>query len=333
MTPKISYVVAVYKVADYIENCIRSLCMQTLKDLEIVIVDDCTPDDSIDKAKSVLEEFPERQSQVKFVCHKKNLGLGITRRDGFNASTGEYVNFIDGDDYVDSRMAELMYEKAQQTGADQVVCNYYEDFGDVKVEKCEVHGDMGENGKGYDREVLDCKASPYIWLKAFRRELFTNHIILWPTKGMGDDTVIGSQISYYSKLTAHVPIPLYHYCQSADSYCRPISGTPEWAMSKSKEFQENMCTYFYFLEMAGIADQYKHGIMQKKVFAKNFFLYHLDEKVCRKMWWRIYPEINLKLIFGCSYYKPSKLERLRTIAIGSGTYPLMQKLYHLNDKK
>lgn len=329
MIPKISYVVAVYNVSDYIEDCIRSLCMQTLKDIEIVIVDDCTPDDSIEKAKAVIEGFPERKSQVKYVHHKKNQGLGFVRRDGFNASTGEYVNFIDGDDYVDPRMAELMYEKAQQTGADQVICDYYEDYGDEKVEKSEVHGDMSKDVKSYDRDVLDCRAIPYVWLKAFRRELFTDHIILWPTKGMGEDTVLSSQISYYSRLTVHVPVPLYYYRQSANSYCRSESVTPEWALSRSLQFQENIRTYCYFLERVGIADQYKHGIMQKKVYAKDFLFFYLDDKECRKKWRRIYPEINMKLIFGCDYYKPSKLERLRTMAICLGVFPLMRKLYHI----
>lgn len=125
MRPKVSIVVAIYNVAQYIEDCVRSLCRQTLDDIEIILVDDCSPDNSIELAMRVLEEFPHRKPQVKVVRHEKNTGSKEVRKDGVAQADGEYIIHVDGDDYADERMAELMYSKAVETDADIVICDFW----------------------------------------------------------------------------------------------------------------------------------------------------------------------------------------------------------------
>ncbi|MCQ2294798.1 MAG: glycosyltransferase [Bacteroidales bacterium] len=324
MTPKISFIVAVYKVADYIEDCIRSLCSQTLHDIEIVAVDDCSPDDCMDKMKAVVNEFPERKEQVKLLRHARNMGIPFTRRDGLAAASGEYVIFIDGDDYVDVRMAELMYEKAMQTGADQVVCDFYKDYGDWKQQGSIVNGEIGERGKRIDDDILDCRSVPYAVIKAVRRDLFFDHIFMWPTQGMGDDTVISSQISYYSRLTAHLPIPLYYYRQSHNSISRTKS--QEWAVMQCRQFHENVLTYLYFLEREGILNKYRHGVVTKKYYTKIFLFPYLDSREMRKMWLNTFPEINHVLIFGSGYFHPSVKDRMRALALCLHIFPIVKRL-------
>ena len=119
--PKVSFVVAVYGNAAYIERCVCSLYGQTLEDIEIVLVDDCSPDDSIDIALRTLEEYPERKQQVKVVRHKENTGSHIVRKDGALAATGEYAIIVDGDDTVDVRMAEVLYAKAKETPSESII--------------------------------------------------------------------------------------------------------------------------------------------------------------------------------------------------------------------
>jgi glycosyltransferase involved in cell wall biosynthesis len=106
--PKVSIIVAVYKVADYIEQCARSLFEQTLDDLEIIFVDDSTPDDSVAIIARTLQDYPNRQGQVKILHHEHNMDLPQTRKDGLNAATGEYLIFMDGDDWVEPNYAELL---------------------------------------------------------------------------------------------------------------------------------------------------------------------------------------------------------------------------------
>ena len=125
MKPKVSIVVPVYKVEAYIEQFVRSLFEQTLEDLEFIFVDDASPDESVAIIKRVLDEYPQRKGQVKFIRHEHNMDLPQTRKDGLNAATGEYLIYVDSDDWVEPNYAELLYTKAQETNADIVVCDCY----------------------------------------------------------------------------------------------------------------------------------------------------------------------------------------------------------------
>ena len=125
MSAKVSFIVAMYNVAAYIEQCARSLFEQTEKDLEFIFVDDASPDNCTEIVRRVMGEYPERVPQVKIVRHAENKRIIETRRDGLSAATGEYVTFIDGDDYVEPRHAELAYGKAAETGADMVLYDLY----------------------------------------------------------------------------------------------------------------------------------------------------------------------------------------------------------------
>ena len=122
---KVSFIVAVHKVAEYIERCVRSIYEQTLEDIEIILVDDCTPDNSIEIAKRVLADYPHRASQMKVLRHEKNTGLKGVRKDGVKVAEGEYVIFVDGDDYLDVRMGEMMYSKAIEEEAEMVICGFW----------------------------------------------------------------------------------------------------------------------------------------------------------------------------------------------------------------
>ena len=124
MSAKVSFIVAMYNVATYIEQCARSLFAQTEKDLEFIFVADASPDNCTEIVRRVMGEYPERVPQVKIVRHEQNKKIIETRRDGLSAATGEYVTFIDGDDYVEPRHAELMYAKAVQSDADCVICDF-----------------------------------------------------------------------------------------------------------------------------------------------------------------------------------------------------------------
>ena len=122
---KVSVIIPVYNVERYIERCVRSLFEQTLIDMEYIFVDDCSPDNSINILESVLEEYPNRKSQVKIIRHLENKGLPIARKTGIDNSTGDYIIQCDSDDWVDKDMYKAMYNMAVNTHSDVVVCGYY----------------------------------------------------------------------------------------------------------------------------------------------------------------------------------------------------------------
>lgn len=122
--PKISVVVAVYKVEQYIERCCRTLFGQTLDNIEYVFVNDCTPDRSIDVMRQVLAEFPNRRNQVHVINHKHNQGVAATRQHGIEAATGEYIIHCDPDDWVELNMYETLYAAAKSNGVQMATCDF-----------------------------------------------------------------------------------------------------------------------------------------------------------------------------------------------------------------
>ena len=102
--PKVSVIIPVYNVEKYIERCARSLLEQSLKDIEYIFVDDCSPDNSITMLENILKEYPERQPLVKILFHEPNRGLAYTRQEGVDAAKGEYIIHCDSDDWVEPEM-------------------------------------------------------------------------------------------------------------------------------------------------------------------------------------------------------------------------------------
>lgn len=116
----VSVIVPVYKVEKYLERCVDSIRNQTLKDIEIILVDDGSPD----KCPQMCDEYKEKDSRIK-VIHKENGGLSSARNAGLREATGRYVGYVDSDDYVELDMFEKMYECAEQNQVDFVMADYW----------------------------------------------------------------------------------------------------------------------------------------------------------------------------------------------------------------
>lgn len=117
---KVSIIVPVYNTSKYLNSCIKSLLHQTLEDIEIILIND----GSTDSSESIIKKYKDKR--IKYIS-KKNEGIGKTRNLGIDTATGEYLSFIDSDDYVEPNFCEKMYEKAIKDKCDIVICDYYED--------------------------------------------------------------------------------------------------------------------------------------------------------------------------------------------------------------
>ena len=115
MTPKVSIVVPVYNTEEFLNRCIESLLHQTLHDIEIILVDDESPDN----CPIICDQYADKYPKIK-VIHKKNGGLGMACNSGIGMASGEYIAFCDSDDYVDATMYETMYDAAKKLNADAV---------------------------------------------------------------------------------------------------------------------------------------------------------------------------------------------------------------------
>lgn len=119
MKPLISVIIPVYQVEPYVAYCIESVINQTYRNLEIILVDD----GSVDKSGEICDLYAERDERIR-VIHQGNRGLSEARNKGIEVSRGEYLSFIDGDDWVDKRFINVMYEISTKTGCDIVQCNF-----------------------------------------------------------------------------------------------------------------------------------------------------------------------------------------------------------------
>ena len=158
--PKVSVIVPVYNVEKYLEKCLDSLVNQTLDDLEIIVVND----GSTDNSKNIIKEFQEQHKDKNLIyLEKENGGLSDARNYGMKKATGEYIAFLDSDDYVDYSIYEKMYNKAKEKNADYVECDFYWTYDSHKKE------DIGVRYRS-KKEML-IYARVVAWNKLIKREI------------------------------------------------------------------------------------------------------------------------------------------------------------------
>lgn len=133
---KVSIIVPIYNAEQYIKKCAKCLLEQTLNDIEILFIDDCTPDGSVNVIERLLELYPNREKQVKIIHNDNNQGPLLSRINGILQAKGEYVTFVDSDDWVDTIAFEYLYEEAIQKNAECLIYGYQRHFTN-RVELCE----------------------------------------------------------------------------------------------------------------------------------------------------------------------------------------------------
>lgn len=218
--PKVSVIIPVYGVEKYIERCIRSLFEQTLRDIEYIFIDDCTPDKSVEILKRVLEEYPQRKSQVVIHRMEKNSGQAAVRKWGMLNATGEYVIHCDSDDWVDVHMYEEMYNKAIEEDADVVVCDFCStDCENEQYSK----GLISKERENVIVDVLLWRIAGCLWNKLVRRKEYTDHHLNYPTHNMGEDAALIVQILWNAKRITYLPKPLYYYYTNPTSITKDVT--------------------------------------------------------------------------------------------------------------
>lgn len=163
---KVSVIVPVYNVYDYLGKCLDSLVNQTLKELEIIIVNDGSPDNS----DELIKKYSKKYKNIKYFI-KENGGLSDARNFGIEKATGEYIAFLDGDDYVEYDMYEKMYDKAKENDFDMVVC----DLNYVYPQKIvRAYSNISYDTSDIKKTMLNIY--PAAWNKIFKKDLFKNNI-------------------------------------------------------------------------------------------------------------------------------------------------------------
>ena len=204
--PKLSIIVPVYNVEKYIDKCLKSLVNQTLQDIEIIVVNDGTQDKSEEKIEKYVKENP---TKIKYY-EKENGGLSSARNYGLEYATGEYIAFLDSDDYVETNMYEEMYNLAKKENADMVECDF--------IWEWEYGKKVFDKRREYKtKEEMMKKPRVVAWNKIYKRKIINKYKIRFP------EGLIYEDMDFFYKLLPHLNKILYinkyfvHYIQREDS--------------------------------------------------------------------------------------------------------------------
>lgn len=222
---KISVILPVYGVSAYIEKCTASLLSQTLQEMEFLFVDDHGPDNSIELVQKMIENHP-RKDQFRFLKPEHNMGAGMARNFGIPYATGEYISFVDSDDWVEPTMFEELYNKASALHTDLCCCQMQKVYpdghkGDILQNPHIPEGPITQESR---RHFL----SNYVSLFAsfiYRREWILEKQIAFPEDRCADDSYFVSCVVMQAQSISYVDKPFYQYLIRPGSVCTTKDST------------------------------------------------------------------------------------------------------------
>ena len=206
---KISIIIPVYNVEKYLRTCLDSVVNQTWRDVEGIVVDDASPDNSRKIIKEYERRYPDR---IKGVYLDENLCQGGARNKGLEIATGDYITYLDSDDYLDVTMCEKMAYKAMETGVDIVYCDAYRNYigTDKKVwVSYQFDSEMGQVDR--EKQRLHILNYGFAWAKLIRTSVIRDNKLLYPEHKKYEDMMFVPLLMQYIKSAAYIKEPLYYY--------------------------------------------------------------------------------------------------------------------------
>lgn len=211
-SPKVSIIVPAYNTEKYISRCLSSLISQTLKEIEIIIVDDGSTDDT----SLIAEEFSKADARIKIIT-QTNQKQGAARNNGSKIATGEYIGYIDSDDWIDLEYFEKLYNSAKKYNADIALAtnirigkNKYKKR--LNITKEEVFTTLQEKFDACRQYKNECPTN-----KIYKLSLLKENNITWPEGCYCEDKLFTAQAIYYAKKLVTVPGINYYYYQNPTS--------------------------------------------------------------------------------------------------------------------
>lgn len=273
--PKISIIIPIYNAEKFIRRCLDSVLNQTLKDIEIICVNDGSKDSSL----QILKEYKENDGRI-IIIDKKNEGVSAARNDGIKKSSGEYIAFADADDWLEKNALEEMYNACITHNVDVVRSNYFENEDENKVIKfgslvgLENQIISSENEKFVDiihNKMYNGELLCYVWVLLIKKEILMKTNLFEKGIPYCEDLIFYSELMSVIDNIYFLDKPTYHY------YSNPVS------CSKSKEF--------YIRNMHSLARAYEKIsdiIDDDKFDAKNRKQVFIDANAKKIMWMLFY---------------------------------------------
>ena len=274
---KVSVIVPVYNTAKYLRRCLDSLVMQTLKDIEIIVIED----KSKDNANEILKEYEEKyEDKIKVFHNKTNKGIGYNRNFGIKKATGKYISFIDSDDWTNETMYEKMYEKAIKDNLDLVVCKFHKML-EKDDDLIEIEPDFkipyfkNTSLKDNPNLLLDINLAP--WNKLYKKELLDD--IRFPEDLKYEDAIVVVKALARAKKIGIVDEKLNYYLVRSKSETTSMDKRVFDILTITKEIIEELKNKDYYndikeyVEAMTIRNLFRYTLQQK---------YQTDKRIANK---------------------------------------------------
>ncbi len=211
---KVSIIVPIHNSEKYLPKCISSLLAQTLQEIEIILIDDASTDSSRDKIKQYAKEHPEK---IKTILLDENIRQGGARNRGLDIARGEYIAFVDSDDWIEPQMCQALYESANN--ADMVGANYYIDTNTASTPVLLNYSSNLTFTPPSEKlqYVTNCGL---FWGRIYRRDFLQKNNLYFPEKIFYEDAWFNFMTAVYAANIVKVNQHFYHYYQSPDSTVR-----------------------------------------------------------------------------------------------------------------
>ena len=218
--PKVSVIIPVYNTEKYLHRCLDSVTNQTLEDIEIIIVDD----GSLDNSPTICEEYAIKYSNIVFI-HQKNKGLSASRNVGMAVATGEYIGFVDSDDYISPYMYEKLYQSSKEFDCTTAICNYQNVMNGEIINSGKL--DFPTNRRVNHNEILKLMKTAnernilwFVWKSIYKRTVLSDNGIYFLEGNIIEDTPFNMEALLCSDGAVFIDEPLYFYEQSGSSLMR-----------------------------------------------------------------------------------------------------------------
>ncbi len=277
--PKISIIVPVYNVEEYIHRCIDSILAQTFTDFELILVNDGSPD----QCGKICDEYAKKHNRIK-VIHKKNGGLSDARNAGLDISQGDFIGFVDSDDYIEHDMYEKLIEACKEYNSKLAMCGRYKVLGEELKPMFSFKGHkIWESREAIEKLLTWDNIDSSACDKLFSRNLFEE--LRFPVGKYNEDIYIMTQIIHQAGKIVHIGDAKYYYFHRTDSITtEKFSEKKLDLLEANQKVSELVKKYYPHLEMKvesfnlkGII--YLSGLLQDK-YCKNHHLisYNLMKK-------------------------------------------------------
>lgn len=263
--PKISIIVPVYNVEQYLKKCIDSILSQTFTNFELILVDD----GSTDESGKICDYYARLDNRVK-VIHKENGGLSSARNVGLEVAKGKYIGFVDSDDYISKFMFQKLYESLVENNCDISICDYtevFQDNGTIYNEKVG-GGKLILNNIEALEKIYKEKGWLYVvaWNKLYKKELFNG--LIFPVGKVHEDEMIAHELLYRSNKIIFVEEKLYYYLQRENSIMGKKYNISRLDIIDAMRIRAN---FFYEKNLKKL--RYEAEVEYLKIFFKLYYKY------------------------------------------------------------